>query len=718
MGTLTSTTTLGISNSPCNQQLAVNFTFLNATVDNGPTNLVYPSTQGQADSGGTLSPLLKDQNSVGSGSGQSQAGATSPVNGLPAHVDLYPSYLNVVFDPDTPLGPLPPVQPIARYSGGQIVATTSVVLTNQFFGPGQLAAFSPPHPYFDAAQTALGYTTVSVLQDTTVEAAATAITDFCTPLTLSATTFGISRVNPCNGITAPPCDQPGIINNPTPGVPTGRTRGTNPPSAGTYFYGAFQFSQRDSDGDGYENAFDTCPYATNLDGNARTDPGPDGDMLDGACDPNNNAATGNNPNQDGDVSPGNGTQWQNAGDNCPLNNNPSNHEDETEQLETTRRPRGGPATDSLGDACDGAEGTCGPAADEDLDGLVNDGCPTVGSAAAETTCTYTSASEADNDLDGWANDGCPQGGAGSESGNDCDDLANDDPGDDSLVNDGCPVQGGAEYGCLNSADDDGDGAVNDGCPTSAAVASGHYHTDWDLAAVCVGGIDADNDGYCNGATTQAGVAADPNDGSVSIIPETFSQYRPFPVASSGSGNNPPASREPRQVCSDGIDNDSDGVTDDDDDAATAAATTDDCRPPDSVFTAASADTDGDGHKDIVEALIGTDPLGRCGEGFEPTGTTQNTRWPSDLRGEGAFGGDKVNVQDLGTFTSPVRRLNAAPGNPAFNRRWDMRPGNNASAAWITVADMSVISTQIAPPMFGVRAFGIASVCSSHKTLND
>ncbi|MGH2669100.1 MAG: hypothetical protein ACRDH5_08310, partial [bacterium] len=435
MGTLSSSTFLGVSNTPCSTNLTVTFVFLNATVDNSPGNLVYPSLQVDADSGGTLSPLLHDVNEVGLVAGHtqgphtlghSQAGATSVGNGLPAHVDLYPSYLNIVFDPDTPSGPNPPVQPIARYSGGQVVVGTSVILTNQFFAPGALAAFAPPHPYFDLAGTALGYTTVSTLQDTTVEAAPTAITDFCTPLDLTATTFGTSRLNPCNGGPGGPnpnpvaCNNDNVINNPAPGVPTGRTRATNPSTAGTYYYGAYQFSQRDSDGDGLENAFDTCPYNANTDGDPRTAADPDLDMLDSACDPTPGSDTGAG-NHDGDTSP-NGGNWLNAGDNCPLLVNADNNEFETDQLENVRRPRGGPATDSLGDVCDGSESACGANVDDDNDGLVNDGCPIVGTAAAEGTCTFSTSSEVDNDFDGYPNDGCIQGGATAESGADCEDF--------------------------------------------------------------------------------------------------------------------------------------------------------------------------------------------------------------------------------------------------------------------------------------------------------
>jgi hypothetical protein len=722
VGTLSSSTFLGVSNTPCSTNLTVTFVFINATVNNSAGNLIKPSLQTEADSGGTLSPLLHDVNQVsdhagGDDIGKSAAGsAISPANGLPAHVDLYPSYLNVVFDPDTPSGPNPPVQPLARYSGGQIVVGTSVILTNQYFAPGALAAFAPPHPYFDLAGTALGYTTISVLQDTTVEVAPTAITDFCTPLELTATTFGTSRVNPCNGNTLPPCNTDVAISNPAPGVPTGRVRSNNPTTAGTYYFGAYQFSQRDSDNDGLENAFDTCPYTANTDGDPRTSAGPDTDMLDSACDPDD---TGNNPNQDGDIA-ANGGQWLNALDNCPLLGNPTNGELETSELENVRRPRGGPATDSIGDVCDAAETTCGANVDNDLDGLVNDGCPTVGTAAAETTCTFSTSAEVDNDLDGFPNDGCPnssgstpEGGAdgnGNGVGDQCEDFANADPGDDSLVNEGCPAQGGAELGCLNSADDDGDGSFNDGCRASASVASGHYHTDWDLAPVCIGGIDVDGDGYCTAGGT--GNPNDPNDSNANVFPETYSQFRPFMVAHSGSGANPPASREPLQICNDGIDNDGDTLVDINDGTATGASATDDCRPPDSVFTA-GADTDGDGSRDAVEIHLGSDPLSRCHRGNDPNSTTPSRGWGRDVRGESAFSGDKVNVQDLQAVFSHF----GSPPGPPFDRRFDLRPGSTLPT-WINVQDLAAVASASAIPSHGISAWLFGSVCSAHKVYND
>jgi hypothetical protein len=322
-----------------------------------------------------------------------------------------------------------------------------------------------------------------------------------------------------------------------------------------------------------------------------------------------------------------------------------------------------------------------------------------------------------DDDDTVINDGCPPAGAiKSESGAACQNYINDDAStDDTAANDGCPIQGGAELGCLNNSDDDGDGAFNDGCPSSANVANGHFHTTYSLIAKCIGGTDADGDGYC--ATGGAGVANDPADNNAGRIPETYSQFRPFPIAHAGSGNNPPASREPVQICNDGVDNDGDTLIDLLDGAATSGVTTDDCRPPDATFTTGD-DTDGDGARDEAEIHHGTDPLSRCSKGLETGGgPPPSEAWSSDLRGDGSFTGDKVNVSDLGTFSAQGKN-NKAPNEVGFDRRWDIRPGSTFPPDWVNVADLAAVSTNTPVPWTGVKAFGFFSVCSAHRTLND
>jgi hypothetical protein len=723
VGTLSSDTNLGLTNTPCSSFIIVTFVFLNATTDNSAGNSVMGSTQAEADPTlGVQGPFLNDTYTVSPGVGTAGPGsaASGPANGLPTHVDRYPAYLNTIFDPDFGVhadGSNPfthpflgeqPVRPMSRYSGGQIVANTAVILTFLVFAPGDLNAFTAPHPLSDLDDANLGYASVSILQDPTRAPVPGSITDFCAPLAVFTNIFGEARTNPCNGNTAAPCNTALGINNPTLGLPNGRVRYQNPSTAGTHYYGGFHQSLRDTDNDGYENSLDTCPYNTNVQ-NPKTDGGPDGDMLDSSCDPGPNTP---NNNQDGDSAPTGGA-WTNAQDNCPLVSNPTAAQTELTEPDTTRRPRGGEQADALGDECDGPEtgAQCSNAIDDDADTLINDGCPAVGSAVAETACGFTTTAEMDNDFDGWPNDGCPASGA-PETGAQCENYIDDDG--DTLANDGCPAQGGPELGCLNATDDDADTVVNDGCPSSTRVANGHFHTTWSLIAKCIGGTDADGDGYCTVGGT--GVPNDPADNNANRIPETYSQFRPFPVAHAGSGANPPASREPIQICNDGIDNDGDTLIDLLDGTSGGAATTDDCRPPDSVFTTGE-DTDGDGSRDEAEIHMGTDPLSRCGEGFETGGGPPPSRsWPQDLRGDSGFTGDKINVSDLGTFVSQARN-NKSPGQAGFDRRWDIRPGATIGS-WVNVADLAAISTQIPVPWMGVRAFGFFSVCSSHRTLND
>jgi hypothetical protein len=727
VGTLSSDSTLGLNNGPCNFPITVSMTLMSATADNSAGNLIYPSNPHEAGPQGALSPLRQDTYTVTPddipGNGNDTVGAagaqsapSGPANGLPSHVDRYPGFLSTVFDPDG-AGPNPPLAPLARYSGSTVVLTSTIVLIQvMVFAPGSLAAYAPPATLSDLSDATLGYASILVLNDPTATPAPGGIvTDICSHLGGTSTLYGITKTNPCAENTMVPCNTTNGINSPLAGADTGRVRYANPTSAGTRIWYGFHISARDLDNDGIENSLDTCPYHPNIDGDSRLTAGPDGDMIDSACDPT--------PNEDTNAGDHDGDGFDNAADNCPLVPNPTQAEAEDGEPANIAAPRGGSTTDSIGDECDGPEtGTqCSNALDDDLDGLVNDGCPTVGSAVAETTCTFSTSSEVDNDRDGYPNDGCPAVGA-PETGTQCwNYVSDDDDNGDTLVNsgdvvnDGCPAQGGPEHGCLNKTDDDADSVVNDGCPSSSRVANGHYHTTLTVLPQCIGGTDADGDGWC--ATGQSGVPNDPSDSDASRTPETFSQLRAFPVAHSGSGSNPPASREPIQVCNDGIDNDGDTLVDLLDGTSSSGSTTDDCRPPDSIFTS-GPDTDGDGSRDAVEIYAGTDPLSRCGRGLETgAGPPPSRGWAWDLRGDFVCSGDKVNVSDLGTFVAGVRRLSVSPGQPGFDRRWDLRPGSTIGP-WIGIADMAAITTKVPPEMYGVRAFGFFSLCSAHPVYGD
>src|SRR2546422_7930665 len=111
---------------------------------------------------------------------------------------------------------------------------------------------------------------------------------------------------------------------------TGAPLYTNPPP-GKYQLVLTAFGERDADGDGIENALDTCPFDANV-GNPRVkgDGDADEDGLDAACDPNDFEY---NPDQDGDG-------YLNRDDICPLTKGPD---------ASTQKDSDG---DQIGDECD------------------------------------------------------------------------------------------------------------------------------------------------------------------------------------------------------------------------------------------------------------------------------------------------------------------------------------------------------------------------------
>jgi hypothetical protein len=107
------------------------------------------------------------------------------------------------------------------------------------------------------------------------------------------------------------------------------------------------------------------------------------------------------------------------------------------------------------------------------------------------------------------------------------------------------------------------------------------------------------------------------------------------------------------------------------------------------------DCDGDGYRGFAEDHIFAPSLQGKQDACGLSG------WPADLAG-GTFSGNKVNIQDLATFITPVRRINTSPGDAAYASRWDMVPGSTFGKA-INVQDMANISA-LFPPMLGIRAF--------------
>jgi hypothetical protein len=108
------------------------------------------------------------------------------------------------------------------------------------------------------------------------------------------------------------------------------------------------------------------------------------------------------------------------------------------------------------------------------------------------------------------------------------------------------------------------------------------------------------------------------------------------------------------------------------------------------------DCDGDGYKGTAESNASTSDQDPCGI----------SGWPSDLL-PGGINANALNVQDLGTFLTPVRRFGTSPGHPDFDQRWDLLPGGTIGGA-INLSDVAApITGSSGYPLMlgGQRAFG-------------
>jgi len=109
----------------------------------------------------------------------------------------------------------------------------------------------------------------------------------------------------------------------------------------------------------------------------------------------------------------------------------------------------------------------------------------------------------------------------------------------------------------------------------------------------------------------------------------------------------------------------------------------------------AGDNDWDGFSNATEEYLGTGPQDPCG----------GSGWPADLV-PGGFQPNALNVQDLGSFLAPFRRLGTSPGDGAFSQRWDLVPGS-AFGPHIAITDLAALVAGPSgfPPMLdGQRAF--------------
>jgi len=326
VGELTASATLGLINSACFQTLPVIFKMLNASIDPSDTVVYLDTEEDDPEAEGFgLPDWFEDKDN----------------SGLQDVIERYPDFITRVLDdiPGDDVGQ--PLQPIRRSAGITIVAGVEVLLQFLIFEPGTFINENLPN---DAE---LGYPTVTLLQnigDPETDPIPGAITDFCTPLLTSNTTFGISKDNGCTDVPGADLDaicpvNSALFETPEEGVTDPDESGvvlfTNPPE-GTYTYTLLAAGQRDAEDDSYENGLDTCPFVVNA-GDARIqgDGDEDGDGLDAACDPNDDPLTGGT-NSDEDLD-----GYLNRQDNCPL---VANGEEGTNQRDTDN--------DQIGDDCD------------------------------------------------------------------------------------------------------------------------------------------------------------------------------------------------------------------------------------------------------------------------------------------------------------------------------------------------------------------------------
>jgi hypothetical protein len=136
--------------------------------------------------------------------------------------------------------------------------------------------------------------------------------------------------------------------------------------------------------------------------------------------------------------------------------------------------------------------------------------------------------------------------------------------------------------------------------------------------------------------------------------------------------------------------------------------------------ALSQDCDGDGYTGTAEnhvfSYLAGPPLNgdqkRCQEidtSFpNPAAHVRpSKRWPSDIAAAGAFSANKVNVQDISSFVSPVRYFNQNTGTDPGDKRFDLVPGSTFGFH-INVQDLAALTsgnTGYPPMLNGVRAFG-------------
>lgn len=118
----------------------------------------------------------------------------------------------------------------------------------------------------------------------------------------------------------------------------------------------------------------------------------------------------------------------------------------------------------------------------------------------------------------------------------------------------------------------------------------------------------------------------------------------------------------------------------------------------------ASDSDGDGFSAAEEQAIGTSPTDSCGEPDTGKPGSPSRSWAADLASTGASA-NRIDVTDISSFITPLRRLGTSPGDAAFDVRWDIVPGYNGLTDQINMLDLTQMVIFTVPNFGNQRAFG-------------
>jgi len=557
VGTLSSQSTLGIVNGKCTFAVNPFFQLYNASVNNAVT--LTP-----AEMAWTNTPLPVPTGTY--------------TAGLRDYLARYPTFLNLMLDPDGATGPKPALIPRARYAGDANVAGSNMLIEVIVLNPGQITQLPPGIKV--QMVSALGYVLLTALNNPydQTENPGGSVSDFCTPLMSNTTIWGLTQDNPATT----PANEANFESQINPADGTGVLL-TN-----THLNRNYSQAERDADEDGWENDADPCPYTLDPLWDMRYDYATppcllgkgddDCDGLPNSCDPEPNGVDDGAPDCPGaSQTDCDNDGYNNRTDICPLvaNGTGVGEDNQADRDSTVQALNSdlGPGPDSIGDACD----------DSDCDGVEDgavtpcscaDGIDNGGDTVIDGNDPNCQPSMDKLDATPWGTNpgtglyfhafpwtavcvGSPP--ADADSDGYCTGL------EEFL---GSSDTNGSESACNDAVDDDGDTYINDGCPkVGDFIESG--------AQCAIGNAVSDDTPAPDSMEQTLGVKV--NDGCPAIgNPESYVIDAALTGGAAPAGNVQPALTAP-QSCTDGVDNDGDGSIDAADDGCTCPTANDsDC----------------------------------------------------------------------------------------------------------------------------------------------